>query len=98
MALWADKHRPKCFDDLSLHKDVSNRLRQIAARRDLPHLLLHGPAGGGKRTRVAALLRAIYGADSGQVIHTSTQTKMCCIVSDVIFFRPFARCKSCPNN
>lgn len=70
MALWADKHRPKCFDDLSLHQGVSNRLRQIAAQHDLPHLLLHGPAGGGKRTRVAALLPAIYGADSGKVGQT----------------------------
>ena len=32
-----------------------------AADGDLPHLLFYGPQGAGKKTRIMALLRAIYG-------------------------------------
>ena len=33
-----------------------------AADGDLPHLLFYGPQGAGKKTRIMALLRAIYGS------------------------------------
>lgn len=62
MPLWVDKHRPKEISQLSHHFDVSSRLSSLASDpRSLPHLLFYGPSGAGKKTRIACLLKAIYG-------------------------------------
>eukprot|EP01038_Epipyxis_sp_PR26KG_P008149 gene8149-11030_t len=61
MSLWVDKHRPTSLQKLSLHAEVTNKLRSLAASAELPHLLFYGPPGAGKKTRVMALLREIYG-------------------------------------
>lgn len=60
--LWVDKHRPRCFDQLTFHDELTERLRGLCSEGDLPHLLLYGPPGGGKRTRVACILRELFGA------------------------------------
>ena len=62
MALWVDKHRPKTLDALDFHKDVSERLRGMVKRGDFPHLLVYGPSGAGKKTRILALLREAFGS------------------------------------
>lgn len=60
--LWVDKHRPKHLDDLTHHETLTNRLIKLSqAKADLPNLLFYGPSGAGKKTRVNALLRSIYG-------------------------------------
>lgn len=63
--LWVDKHRPKRLDDLSYHDSVTKRLTCLAARPEgLPHLFFYGPPGSGKKTRIDALLHALYGASA----------------------------------
>ena len=32
-----------------------------AGKGDIPHLLFYGPAGSGKKVRIMALLRAVFG-------------------------------------
>lgn len=62
-ALWTDAHRPRAFADLTFHGRLDAQLEQLAdatARSQLPHLLIYGPRGGGKRTRAHCLLRALY--------------------------------------
>lgn len=59
MALWLDKHRPKTLDKLTLHDGITSRLKKIADSPQFPHLLFYGPPGGGKRTRIVALLRCV---------------------------------------
>jgi replication factor C subunit 3/5 len=60
--LWVDKHRPSRFEDLTYHDDTTSRLRSLASNpASMPHLLLYGPSGAGKKTRVNCLLRALYG-------------------------------------
>lgn len=63
--LWVDKHRPKNLDSLSYHDDTTSRLKSLAADpASLPHLLFYGPSGAGKKTRIACLLKEIFGSGS----------------------------------
>lgn len=61
MSLWVDKYRPNSLGKLSLHADVTGKLTALARSEELPHLLFYGPPGAGKKTRVMALLREIFG-------------------------------------
>ena len=61
MALWLDKHRPKKLNKLDFHKKQADHLEKLVKSGDFPHLLVHGPPGSGKKTRVMALLRELYG-------------------------------------
>lgn len=60
--LWVDKHRPTALDKLDFHADLSQNLKKMAATGDFPHTLFYGPSGAGKKTRVLALLRELFGA------------------------------------
>jgi len=62
MSLWVDKHRPQQLSKLTLHAAVTNKLVALAGSEEIPHLLFYGPPGSGKKTRVMALLREIYGS------------------------------------
>ena len=60
--LWVDKHRPSSIDGLTYHDEISQRLASLARNPEsLPHLFFYGPSGGGKRTRINALLGALFG-------------------------------------
>lgn len=60
--LWVDKHRPSRLNQLSFHPETTTRLKSLAASpATMPHLLFYGPPGAGKKTRIMALLRAIFG-------------------------------------
>ena len=72
MSLWVDKHRPRTLDKLTYNKNLSQSLEAIvhpsslvsnlqASSSDFPHLLVYGPSGAGKKTRVVAVLRDLYG-------------------------------------
>ncbi|KAG8890787.1 hypothetical protein FRB98_004832 [Tulasnella sp. 332] len=61
MSLWVDKYRPRTLEDLHYHKDLSERLRSLAASGDFPHMLFYGPSGSGKKTRIACTLRQLFG-------------------------------------
>ncbi|KAF2634984.1 P-loop containing nucleoside triphosphate hydrolase protein [Massarina eburnea CBS 473.64] len=61
MSLLVDKHRPRSLEALSYHHDLSERLRALAQSGDFPHLLVYGPSGAGKKTRIVATLKELYG-------------------------------------
>lgn len=61
MALLVDKLRPRSLESLTYHSDLSTRLSALASTPDFPHTLFYGPSGSGKKTRILALLRALYG-------------------------------------
>lgn len=59
--LWVDKHRPTSLEKLSYHVPMAERLARLATAADLPHLLFYGPNGAGKKTRIMAVLRKVFG-------------------------------------
>ncbi|KAJ8688481.1 hypothetical protein QAD02_024276 [Eretmocerus hayati] len=61
MSLWVDKYRPHNLSDLSYHKDQAERLKNMVQQGDFPHLLIYGPPGAGKKTRIMCMLRELYG-------------------------------------
>eukprot|EP00494_Astrolonche_serrata_P023380 UN23638 len=70
--MWCDTYRPKSLDQLTFHKDLSNTLKKLAESGDFPHLLFYGTSGAGKKTRIDALLREVYGAGA---LKTRSTTK-----------------------
>lgn len=59
--LWVEKYRPKSLRELDYHKDINEILTKLAQSGDFPHLLFYGPNGAGKKTRIMAFLREVYG-------------------------------------
>ncbi|KAI0162772.1 hypothetical protein BJ166DRAFT_552042 [Pestalotiopsis sp. NC0098] len=82
MALIVDKHRPRSLDQLTYHSDLSERLRSLAQSGDFPHLLVYGPSGAGKKTRIVATLKELYGPGvekikiDARVFQTSSNRKL----------------------
>ncbi|GIX65397.1 transcriptional regulatory protein, putative [Babesia caballi] len=62
--LWIDKHCPKQLHELRSHRDVNELLKKLVEKShgELPHLLFYGPSGAGKKTRILATLRAVFGS------------------------------------
>lgn len=59
--LWLERYQPKRLQDLTYNRKVRELLEVVAQSDDFPHLLLHGPNGAGKRTRIRCLLHALFG-------------------------------------
>ncbi|KAL7270321.1 Replication factor C (RF-C) subunit [Rhizina undulata] len=59
--LLVDKHRPRSLEALHYHDGLSARLKALANSGDFPHLLVYGPSGAGKKTRIVATLKELYG-------------------------------------
>ncbi|KAF2745848.1 P-loop containing nucleoside triphosphate hydrolase protein [Sporormia fimetaria CBS 119925] len=82
MALLVDKHRPRSLEALSYHPELSDRLRALAQSGDFPHLLVYGPSGAGKKTRIVATLKELYGPGvekikiDARVFQTTTNRKL----------------------
>eukprot|EP01056_Protomagalhaensia_sp_Gyna25_P002829 Protomagalhaensia_sp_Gyna_25__2828@NODE_263_length_4136_cov_33_415182_g204_i0_p2_GENE_NODE_263_length_4136_cov_33_415182_g204_i0NODE_263_length_4136_cov_33_415182_g204_i0_p2_ORF_typecomplete_len369_score48_11DNA_pol3_delta2/PF13177_6/1e25RuvB_N/PF05496_12/0_00095RuvB_N/PF05496_12/3_4RuvB_N/PF05496_12/3e03Rad17/PF03215_15/1_6e05AAA/PF00004_29/0_00036AAA/PF00004_29/4_1e03AAA_30/PF13604_6/0_00068AAA_22/PF13401_6/0_0028AAA_22/PF13401_6/1_4e03Flavi_DEAD/PF07652_14/0_0087Sigma54_activ_2/PF14532_6/0_04 len=66
LALWADGG-PSTLDECDCHGDVQEQLLRLGARRDIPHMILYGPSGSGKQTRIRALLKAVFGDNAGKI-------------------------------
>ena len=61
MALWVDKYRPHNLEKMELHQRTNSRLKKMVQTGDMPHLMFYGPSGAGKKTRIMAILRELYG-------------------------------------
>lgn len=51
---WYKKNRNSFYSFISIFK------KQVQ-KRDFPHLLVHGPSGAGKKTRILCILKELYG-------------------------------------
>ncbi|MCW4013735.1 MAG: replication factor C small subunit [Candidatus Bathyarchaeota archaeon] len=59
--MWAEKYRPQTLDEIANQKEIVSRFKNFVEEKNLPHLLLVGPAGVGKTTSILALARDLYG-------------------------------------
>ncbi|KAH8871539.1 Replication factor C subunit 3 [Schistosoma japonicum] len=62
MSLWVDKYTPTSLGKLDYHKKQAKNLKKLIESSDFPHLLVYGPSGAGKRTRIMCILRELYGS------------------------------------
>lgn len=62
MSLWVDKYRPRDLHKLDFHKQQATNLKKMTQQGDFPHLLVYGPPGAGKKTRIMCLLKELYGS------------------------------------
>jgi len=60
---WIEKYRPQKLSDVVGHDAVVKRLQGFVKTKNLPHLILAGPAGVGKTACVLAMARELYGED-----------------------------------
>lgn len=59
--LFVDQYRPRSLSDVHYHTALSDRLIGLASSDDVPHLLFYGPSGAGKKTRIHALIKELFG-------------------------------------
>jgi len=58
--LFVKKHHPKNVNEIFFHQDKYERLKKMAVDNELPHIIVHGPRGSGKRTMIEILLQMVY--------------------------------------
>jgi replication factor C subunit 3/5 len=58
-----EKYRPTNINDFLFNKDILDQLMHIATNEDIPHIIISGPQGGGKKTLVKFFLEALYDPD-----------------------------------
>ena len=59
--MWTEKYRPQSLDDIVNQVETMSRFKTFVSEKNMPHLLLVGPAGIGKTTSILALARDLYG-------------------------------------
>lgn len=59
--IWTEKYRPKKLDEVIGQKHVTERLKAYVSAKNMPHLLLTGPAGTGKTTCSLAIAKEMFG-------------------------------------
>lgn len=57
---WVEKYRPKNLDDVISHNVIVETLNNFIKKKDLPHLLFHGPPGTGKTSTIITVAKALY--------------------------------------
>ncbi|KAJ9147063.1 hypothetical protein P3X46_029266 [Hevea brasiliensis] len=66
---WADKHQPCSLNGFTCHKQEAQLLKQLVSLGNIPHILLKGPSGAGKRSLAMALLYEIFGDACRNISH-----------------------------
>ena len=75
--LWVEKYRPKTVEECILPESIKYTFQRVVEKREIPNLLLAGPAGCGKTTIARALCEQIgadyiiiNGSDEGRFLDT----------------------------
>lgn len=59
--MWTEKYRPQSLDEIVNQVEIVSRFKNFVSEKNMPHLLLVGPAGVGKTTSILALAKDLYG-------------------------------------
>ncbi|MCW1301703.1 MAG: replication factor C small subunit [Candidatus Parvarchaeota archaeon] len=62
MDLWIEKYRPNTFDDILGQRDTVEKLKAMADRKEVQHMILSGPPGVGKTTSAIVLAKTLFGS------------------------------------
>merc|ERR1719311_222727 len=57
---WVEKYRPSSLGELVAHEDIIRMIERMMTRKQLPHMLLHGPPGTGKTSTITPLAKTMY--------------------------------------
>lgn len=58
---WIEKYRPKTLKEVIGHDIKIDVLKNMLAKKNIPHLLFYGPPGTGKTSTIIALAKDMYG-------------------------------------
>lgn len=58
-----EKYRPTHINDFLFNREILKQLIHIASYEDIPHIMIAGAPGGGKKTLVNFFLQALYDSD-----------------------------------
>ncbi len=61
--IWTEKYRPSKFEELQGQKKIIERIKSFVKQKNIPHLLLAGPAGIGKTTASLIIAKTLYGEE-----------------------------------
>jgi len=58
-----DECKPREYDDVWFHRPIYDRLKQMSNDKSIPHIIIHGCKGSGKKTMMQIFLKMLYGKD-----------------------------------
>jgi replication factor C subunit 3/5 len=58
-----DKYRPKKIDDFIFNRKIIEQLLYLSRDNSLPHIIIYGPAGAGKKSLIKFFLESLYNAN-----------------------------------
>ena len=59
--IWTEKFRPQTFEDIQGQKTIVQRIQAFVKQKNLPNILLAGPAGVGKSTIALVTAKVLFG-------------------------------------
>jgi len=58
--IWTEKYRPQTFEDIKGQKKIVERIKAFVDQKNMPHILLAGPAGVGKSTIALVIAKELF--------------------------------------
>lgn len=79
---WVEKYRPNRLQDIAHQDDAIKILKGFAKDRNVPHLILYGPAGTGKTSAALALAHELFGSHAPERL-LEINASSACVLEDI---------------